>query len=150
MLKGGFDHWKQSHHAALAYIILCDQFSKVIYKSSAKAYTFDHFAQKLARSIIHDKSRFARYRLYERLTILLPLVNSEYLRDVQLAQATLNELNIDAENRFLKDAAEDIYYQCLNLIVKNSEILSKFGRYPQRNEVLGRKNKEMELDYLNR
>ena len=96
LLKGNLDHWKQSHHASLAFIILSELFSKVLHKGTSKAYTFDPFAQKLARSIVQDKARFARYRYYERLTILLPLMNSEYLRDVELCQQMHKELVKDA------------------------------------------------------
>lgn len=80
----------------MAYVILCDQFSKVIHRGSSKAYSFDPFAQKMARLIISDKVRFRKYRLFERLTILLPLMNSEYLRDVEQSLTVFEELQAEA------------------------------------------------------
>lgn len=148
LLKGNLDHWKQSHHGALAYIILCDQFSKVLYKGTSKAYTFDPFAQKLARSIVQDKARFSRYRFYERMTIILPLMNSEFLRDVELSKQVHQELLQDVSNHFLRKVEEDLQKEYGPRIVENIKLLKKYRRYPLRNEVLGRKSKKLEIDYL--
>jgi uncharacterized protein (DUF924 family) len=150
VLKGNLEHWKKDHHAALAYVILCDQFSKAIHRGSSKAYSFDPFAQKMARSIIGDKTRFKKYRLFERLTILLPLMNSEYLRDVEQSLAVFEELQAEAQACFLEKVEEALFFKYKGQLIKNMDILKKFRRYPERNEVLGRKFKKAEIDYLQR
>lgn len=75
-------------------------------------------------------------------------MNSEFLRDVELSQQVLQELLKDTSDHFLRKVEEDLNREYGYRIAENIEILKKFRRYPTRNEVLGRKSKKLEIDYL--
>lgn len=92
--------------------------------------------------------RFKKYRFFERLTILLPLMNSEYLRDVEQSLSFFEELQAEAQACFLEKVEEELFFKYKGQLIKNIDILKKFKRYPERNEVLGRKVKKAEIDYL--
>lgn len=122
LLKGRLEHWKRNHQAALAYIIMSDQFSKHIYKGTSKAFTFDPFAQKMAKAIVKDKARFAKYRLFEKLNIIMPLMNSEYINDVKMSRTLLEQLQAEARNFGLHHIAKS-FMSFHKLIDHNAEIL---------------------------
>ena len=48
-IAGGLDHWQQSPDGALALILLCDQFSRNMYRRSAHAFAGDPKALETAR-----------------------------------------------------------------------------------------------------
>ena len=145
--KGSLDHWKSDHHAALAYLILCSQISRIVFKGTAKAYMFDPYACKLAKSIIADKDRYGKYRIYERLTIILSLLNSESQSDAKAGMQALRDLRDFAYDSILM--ANDIEWY-LQKYEQKLKILATYKRYPDRNPVLGRKNKKIDGDYLAR
>lgn len=40
--KGKLEHWKDDHDGRLAYLIVCDQFNRIINRKSERAYALDH------------------------------------------------------------------------------------------------------------
>lgn len=46
---GKLSHWQNDHYGKLAIIILCDQFSRNIYRGLAGAFSFDHISLKLSK-----------------------------------------------------------------------------------------------------
>ena len=79
--------WAQSLHGRLAAIILCDQFSKSIYRKDVKRFDYDIKAIKLVRDVVgneNNKKIFLLLRPFEMLYFLMPLMHSEKLEDVEL------------------------------------------------------------------
>ena len=75
--QGNLDHWQQDRMGKLATIIMCDQFSRSIYKGFAEAFSFDHISLRLSKEIIGKIELFKSYALFEKLFIVLPLMHSE-------------------------------------------------------------------------
>lgn len=44
-----------------------------------------------------NESRYNRYRFFEKIFIIMPLMNSEYISDVTLSKNLLNKMKTDAE-----------------------------------------------------
>jgi uncharacterized protein (DUF924 family) len=47
--QGKLNHWQGDKMGKLAIIILCDQFSRNIYRGLAGAFSFDHISLKISK-----------------------------------------------------------------------------------------------------
>ncbi len=124
--------WRKSAKGRLAEIIILDQFSRNIFRDSAKAFTQDPLALSLAQQAIAvgaDKELDA----VERGFLYMPFMHSESLLIHQQAcllfKANGNESNYQFE-------------------LKHFEIIKNFGRYPHRNNILNRKSSREEVEFL--
>ena len=88
------EHWQQDRNGKLAIIILCDQFSRNIFRGLAGAFSFDHISLKIAKNIVKDIESFKSYVLFEQLFVIMPLMHSESEEDCQLCADVL-QLMID-------------------------------------------------------
>lgn len=160
-------HWFFDKEGKLAAIILCDQMSRNIYRGMAGAFSFDHISQRLSKHIVAKIDMFDQYALFEKLFIIMPLMNSETEEDCQLCADVLSQmidqLKADKMNEKLDEAVDEAAEAArkkskdnlINVVELNRkwcyehlEILRNFGRYPHRNKVLGRDNTEEEDLYL--
>ena len=87
----------------LATIILCDQFSRNIYRGLAEAFSFDHVSLKLTRSILSHIEEFKEYKNFERLFIIMPLMHSESLEDCQLCVDIIQKMSDELKDKGLND-----------------------------------------------
>jgi uncharacterized protein (DUF924 family) len=131
-IDGAFDHWRQSPDGALALILLCDQFPRNMHRRSAHAFAGDGKALETARLAL-ARSYPTAFNLTLRLFFYMPFQHSEELVDQELGCALFAAFE-DAET--MKHAIE------------HRDLISRFGRFPHRNDVLGRTCTEEELDYL--
>jgi uncharacterized protein (DUF924 family) len=131
-VAGGLDAWKASPEGALALILLCDQFPRNCFRRTAGAFCGDAKALEVARLAL---ARFYPVAFVPnlRLFLYMPFGHSEALADQHLACALLDTIGGE-EN--LESAAE------------HRDVVARFGRFPHRNEVLGRVSTPEELDYL--
>jgi len=124
--------WRDEPQGRLAEIIVLDQFSRNIYRDRPGAFASDPLALALAQEAIRvgiDTS-FSNSR---RLFLYLPYMHSE--------SAGLHEI---AVTLFSQPGME----QNLDYEHKHKSIIDRFGRYPHRNEVLGRESTPEELEFL--
>ena len=130
-VAGELDGWANSPDGALALILLCDQFSRNIHRRTARAFSGDAKAIATARLAL---ARFypAAYPRDVRLFFYMPFQHSEVLADQELCCALFASL--DDESAKYANSHRDI--------------VARFGRFPHRNEVLGRDCTAEELDYL--
>lgn len=131
-VAGGLDAWKASPEGALALILLCDQFPRNCFRKTARAFCGDAKALETARLAL---ARFypVAFGSNHRLFFYMPFGHSEALADQLLACALFDTIGGE-EN--LKSAAD------------HRDVVARFGRFPHRNEVLGRMSTPEELDYL--
>ena len=131
-VAGELKHWAEAAEGALALIILCDQFTRNIYRKSADAYCGDATALVTARAAVARGFHLTVPR-HARTFYFTPFHHSENLADQEMSCA-LFETIADADN---KSSGR-----------KHRDIVARFGRFPHRNEVLGRESTPEELDYL--
>ena len=131
-VAGRLDAWKDSPEGALALILLCDQFPRNCFRRTARAFCGDGKALETARLAL---ARFypAAFTSNLRLFFYMPFGHSEALADQHLACALFDTIGGE-EN--LQSAAD------------HRDVVARFGRFPHRNEVLGRTSTPEELDYL--
>lgn len=126
--------WRKHPLDALAEIIVLDQFSRNLHRDSALAFASDNIALVLAQEAIRRK--FDNELEDSRKAFLyMPFMHSE--------SAEIHEI---ALHLFDQAGLEDNY----NYELRHKEIIDRFGRYPHRNQILGRESTAQELEFLSR
>lgn len=115
------ENFLNDRNGALAAIILFDQIPRNIHRGTAKAFAWDPLAQSLARE--YAARGWLEGEASERCQFaLMPLMHSEHLSD--------QELSLELFARFAPGTAD---YAC-----SHHEMIERFGRFPHRNDMLGR------------
>lgn len=129
IVAGETDSWRDSAQGRLAEIIVLDQFSRNIFRDAAEAFAQDSLALALAQEAVRIGADSQLSKL-QKPFIYMPYMHSESLlvHDVAL------QLFADTEN--------------LSYEVRHRDIIEEFGRYPHRNEVLGRESTAAELEWM--
>lgn len=130
---GACGHWPATPEGALALVLLFDQASRNLFRDSVDAYALDSRARAVTRQAVAvglDRRLNQRQRLF----LYLPLEHSEDLADQDLSVALIEQL--DEEPDWL------VYAE------RHREIVQRFGRFPHRNQVLGRESTAEEALFL--
>jgi len=116
----------------LASLLVLDQFTRNVYRGTPQAFAYDELARAIARLAIalHIDQRVP---LERRIFLYLPFEHSEALAD-QLRAVELIEPLGDAEYTRYAEAHRDV--------------IERFGRFPHRNEILGRPSTPDEIEFL--
>jgi uncharacterized protein (DUF924 family) len=140
--RGELSAWESSPRRRLALILLLDQFSRNIYRGSARAYTQDLKALSLTLSGM-QLGADATLDPVERLFFYMPLMHAESL-DVQ-------EESVAAFRRLIEEAPADLHRtfdSSLKYAIRHRDVIQRFGRFPHRNRVLARETTPEELEWL--
>lgn len=130
--RGELAAWEDSAEGALALLLLLDQFPRNMYRGSAHAFATDGLARQIAtRAVDRGFDRIAPADM--RAFFYLPFEHSERAED----QARSCALFVTAEDE------NNIKWARLH-----AEIIAKYGRFPHRNEALGRESTAEELAFL--
>lgn len=124
--------WRSDPKGSLAEIIVLDQFTRNIHRDSAQAFENDPLALALAQSAI-EKGFDQKLATIERHFLYMPFMHSESrkIHEVALSlyEASGSESGLEFE-------------------IKHKAVIDRFGRYPHRNEVLGRISTAEEIEFL--
>jgi uncharacterized protein (DUF924 family) len=141
--RGELDHWSNWPRPRLALIIVLDQFSRSLYRDTARAFAQDPKAFALALEGLEIGHYAALETPWEKTFFLLPLGHSEELAHLGRAVALAEELAENAPPE-LRRVLEHSASQARG----HRDVIARFGRHPHRNAVLGRQSTPEELDYL--
>jgi uncharacterized protein (DUF924 family) len=133
-----YDHWEHSANECLALIILLDQFSRNFFRNNTKAFAMDKKARSFATKAI-DLCYHKILKKDQIIFLFLPFMHSEELKDQIYCKKLINTYLIDHPN----------YDEAKKYAQIHEDIIKKFGRFPYRNKVLGRKTTKEEEKYLN-
>ena len=139
-----FQRWKTTDRGKLALILLLDQFTRNIYRGTAKMFAFDPLSLQLALEIIENPTHVKVYSLPERLFIYMPLVHSEELIHTTKGADLMNDLASEVTQRDLRRR----YTANARSARVHQQVIELFGRYPHRNHLLGRETTPDEEAYL--
>lgn len=135
LMAGSFGLWLTYPSGALAYIVLSDQFSRNMFRGQAKAFASDKVARAAAKAAI---SRDWDLKIDEpaRQFFYLPLMHSENLSDQDRAVRLIcTRMPETGQSNLIHARA-------------HREVIRKHGRFPFRNEALGRKSTGAESTFL--
>lgn len=141
--RGELDHWSKCPRPRLALILVLDQFSRSLYRDTARAFAQDQKALALALEGLEIGHFTALETPWEKTFFLLPLGHSEELSHLERAVTLAEQLSENAPpemRRILEHSASQAR--------GHRDVIARFGRHPHRNAVLGRQSTAEELEYL--
>jgi len=125
-------NWRINAKGRLAEIILLDQFSRNLFRDSSDAFNSDQLALCLAQETVAQKLDL-ELSLTERAFLYMPYMHSESLIIHEHAVELFSAKGLEDNLRFE---------------IRHKEIIERFGRYPHRNELLGRQSTNKEIQFL--
>jgi uncharacterized protein (DUF924 family) len=138
--RGRLEDWRNEPRSCLALVLLLDQFPRNMFRGTPRAFATDAKARELSYHAIasgYDRELSPAMRMF----LYLPLEHSENLDD-QLESVRLADA-LAAETSETPEMAE-----ILENAVQHLEIIRRFGRFPARNQALGRQSTQEEKDLL--
>ena len=138
-IDGEFDHWAHDsapNRQTLALIVLLDQFPRNIYRNSGDMYAGDAKALAAAQAMV-AAGRDVSLQPIERVFCYLPYEHSE---DLGVQEESLR--------LFAQLVGQSAGGNFLQYAKAHHVIVERFGRFPHRNELLGRESTEQEITFL--
>lgn len=130
--RGELSAWESDAEGALALLILLDQIPRNIFRRSPHAFATDGLAQAIAARAVErgfDAASDSALRLF----FYLPF---EHAEDLVLQEKCVTLFTNLGDAEYLKFA------------ILHRNIIAKFGRFPHRNAILGRRSSAEELAFL--
>lgn len=141
---GKLTTWTQSPNGTLALLILLDQIPRNIYRGTPKAFASDNQALSIALDAI-AQGVDRQVELERQMFFYLPIMHEESLiaqvACLGLYQGMLARAEAGTESHKLLEGA-------LGMAQVHVDTIRRFGRYPGRNEALGRQSTSEETDFL--
>ncbi|MGJ8682568.1 DUF924 family protein [Paraglaciecola sp.] len=124
--------WRKTAQGRLAEIIVLDQFSRNIFRDTPQAFASDPLALALAQEAVISGTD-QEISAVERNFLYMPYMHSESLIVHEQAVKLFEQNGIQPS---------------LEFEIKHKVIIEKFGRYPHRNQILGRESTSEEIEFL--
>ena len=124
--------WRATAQGRLAEILVLDQFSRNVFRDTPRAFAQDALALALAQELVaggHDKALDIKQRAFA----YMPYMHSESLPIHEQAVYLFNQPGLENNHDFE---------------LRHKAIIERFGRYPHRNDILGRPCSAAELAFL--
>lgn len=134
--SGRLSAWESTPYAALALVLVLDQFSRNMFRGEARAFQSDALALAAARRLV-ERGFDRIFRPVERWFAYLPFEHSE---DIAVQRRSLT---LFGSLEALPECATSIEYAR-----RHYDIIARFGRFPHRNELLSRQSTPEELKFL--
>lgn len=134
-LAGDYDSWSDTARGTLSLVILLDQFTRNIFRGTPDMYCGDERAVELTERVLQlelDKVLWPS----ERHFLYMPLMHAE---------------NVNRQDRCVEVFAElaaETGVAASDYAKQHRDIVARFGRFPHRNELLGRTSTAEELAFL--
>jgi len=139
---GRLARWEETPNAALALVILLDQFPRNMYRGRPEAFASDPLARAVAGRAI-DRGFDQMVRHDRRPFFYLPFEHSEDLAEQDRSVALFRAWAEAAPEAERQECLE----QC-EWVLRHREIIQRFGRFPHRNAALGRETTAAEAAFL--
>jgi uncharacterized protein (DUF924 family) len=124
--------WRKTAQGRLAEIIVLDQFSRNLFRNQAKAFSQDGQALVLAQEAVASGAPDWLTKV-QKTVLYLPYMHSESAEIHKIAIQLYSEPGLE---------------ESLDFELRHKAIIDRFGRYPHRNEILGRQSTLEELEFL--
>ncbi|WP_228530899.1 MULTISPECIES: DUF924 family protein [Myxococcaceae] len=139
---GALDEWATEPRGLLALVILLDQFSRTLYRGTAGAFDADLAARALVHRA-HAQGWMEGYTPLERIFLAMPLMHSEALGEQDACVAAFERLVERCEGPLA-----DTMRNSLDYARRHRDVVQRFGRFPHRNDALGRPSTAEEMEFL--
>lgn len=130
---GELDSWGESAEGCLTLVILLDQFPLNMFRGTAMSFSTEQLSRDVAKLAI-SKGFDGQLSAKQKAFLYMPFMHSENLDDQAEALRLFDQPGLEDNFRFARH---------------HYGIVEEFGRFPHRNEILGRQSSEAEIAYLN-
>jgi len=139
---GHREQWLDDPRGRVAYVIVLDQFPRNMFRGTARMFEGDRQALAAAVEGIarHDD---AELNVNERSFLYMPFMHSEDVDMQDRSVALFTELAEGAPSELRGSLVAAVQYA-----EKHREIITRYGRFPHRNAVLGRESRPEELAFI--
>lgn len=141
-LNGDLQDWAELPEGWLALVLLLDQLPRMIHRDTPRAFAGDERAQQLVRDGLAHGGDMLLSPI-QRVFIYLVLEHAENLAVQDMAVAHFTALrDIAAEHE------QALFRDFLDYAERHRDVISRFGRFPHRNAILGRDSSDAEQSFL--
>lgn len=140
--RGGRRDWLETPRGRLAYVIVLDQFSRNLHRGDPRSWAWDGRALEVALEGI-DRGEDEALGPHERAFLYMPLMHAEDRRTQNRCVTLFAACEEPSEGRVRDEMARYRGYA-----ERHRAVVERFGRFPHRNEVLGRTSTGDEVAYL--
>ncbi|MBE9155324.1 DUF924 domain-containing protein [Nodosilinea sp. LEGE 06152] len=137
-IAGELDEWRSQPRSCLALVLLLDQFPRNLFRGDAHCFGGDRAALATAYHAL-ENGYDQQVLPVERMFFYLPLEHSENLADQERSVELVRSLHAHDPEKF---------ESTLDYALRHREVIQRFGRFPHRNEVLGRETTAEEAEFL--
>lgn len=141
-LAGGLSDWESEPHCRLSLVILLDQFTRNVFRGQARAFSGDSRAQQLVRGAL-DLGWDEPLPLAAKVFLYMPLMHAEDPALQDLCVRRFESLLAAAPPERRKDLQGN-----LDFARQHRDIIAQFGRFPYRNQALGRADTQQEQAFM--
>ena len=131
-LAGRLDHWANDAVGCLALILILDQFTRNMFRHSARAFSGDEMALALSLRCVERKYLDADKPSYCQF-MLMPMMHSEDIG--------IQNMSLPLFEKYTSKLTHEY-------AMKHRDIIARFGRFPHRNAMLGRPSSRDEDQFL--
>ncbi len=131
--RNGVSDWETTAPGSLALILSLDQFPRNMYRESPRAFLFDGLALSAALRAL-EKGRDRETPDGRRSFFYMPFMHSEEIKHQDLC-VELTSLRLESQ-------------QTAHHARQHRDVIRRFGRFPHRNQILGRPNTDEEEEFI--
>ena len=136
-LRGELEAWGDEPRSALAQILLLDQCTRNAFRATPRAFAGDARALAAASRMVGSRQD-ETLAAFMRGFVYLPFEHAESL--------AMQDEAIRLFNRLVSEAPE--HADMLDYAHRHRAVIERYGRFPHRNEILGRQSTAEEIAYL--
>ena len=138
---GHYAPWRTVPERAIALLLLFDQFPRNLFRGTPRSFATDDQALAIAQDLVNkgtDKALMPAHRFFA----YLPFEHSEDRAHqdccVELMQGLIEEV----------PTLDEGFNNGLDYAIRHRDVIERFGRFPHRNEILGRESTPEEVEFL--
>jgi uncharacterized protein (DUF924 family) len=140
---GELDPWIHTPRGRLALVIVLDQFPHHIYRDQPQAFATDPQALTMSLDAL-AATEDQQLAPIERVFLYLPLEHAE--------SNEMQELSVSLYEKLAREASTEeraLFDNFLDYARQHQDVVARFGRFPHRNDILGRSSTADEIAFLN-
>ncbi len=134
--------WERTPQGRLALIVLFDQCSRNMFRGAWQAFATDSLALEQAQAMV-DAGDDLRLHAIERVFVYLPFEHAEDEAAQQRSVSLFTALRNAAP-----ESERALFDNFLGYAVRHRDVIASFGRFPHRNDALGRPSTPQEEAFL--
>jgi len=139
-LSGGLKDWDaQGPQGVLARILVLDQFTRNAWRNTPQSFAGDALALAAATGLV-DSAGDRALSPQQRVFAYLPFEHAE--------DAAMQARAVELFTQLAADHPGPAFEDNLDYAHRHRGVIARFGRFPHRNEILGRVSTPEEIDFL--